>query len=318
MRSRNPIVIEVTRGPIVESIHEVVAVVADDRRIVTSFWGQLDYVVTPRSSIKFLQAYPLVESGAFDRFQLSEKQMVLACASHRGQKHHLEALREWLKLIQKEESLLRCGAEGEPASVLGHNCSGKHLGMITTALHLKMDPARYDAFEHPYQEFLRRYLTELTHIDFMKAPHGLDGCCIPTYGMSLQKLAIAMTLFVSRESSPRARHAQRMVDAIKRYPEYLGGENDLTHHLIEATHGRAILKTGAEGAYTGLMPELGFAFALKAVDGSTRAAEFAALQIFKQQGAISPEAEGKLKKWFEPEILNSRGEKVGLIRLKSS
>lgn len=316
MRSRNPMVIEVTRGPLIESTHEVVVVIADKRKVVTGYWGNLDYVISPRSSLKFLQALPLLETGAFDHFKLNEKHLVLACASHRGQKHHLESIREWLQMIQKPESVLRCGPEGEPASPVAHNCSGKHLGMITTALHLKMDPTQYDSYEHPYQEFLRKYLTETTQIDFFKAPHAIDGCCIPTYGLSVQKFAMALAILVSDDSSPRTRHCKRIIEAIKKYPQFLCGENDLSHRLVEVTQGRAILKTGAEGAYAGILPEQGFAFAVKSIDGSQRAAELAAVQVFRQLGAITaPEAE-KLRIWLEPQVLNSRKEKVGVIRIK--
>lgn len=317
MKSRTPLQIEVTRGPLIESVHDVVVVVADKRKLVLGYAGNPDYVMSPRSSIKPLQALPLLESGAFDAFKLDEKFLVLACASHKAEKHHLEALNDWLGIIKKTETALRCGPGANSTSPLTHNCSGKHIGMITAAMHMKMDPAKYDHFEHPYQEFLRKYLTEVTQIDFSKAPHGIDGCCIPTYGMSIQKFAIALTMFVSEDASDtRRRHCVRILEAIKKYPQYLSGENDFTHKVIEVSGGKAIVKTGAEGAYAGLMPEIGLAFALKVIDGNSRAAELAALHIFKQYGALATPEWEKLKEYTEPAVVNSRNEKVGVIRLK--
>ncbi len=317
MKSRNPLVVEVTRGPLIESVHEVVCVIADKRKIIFGYMGNLDYVISPRSAIKPLQALPLLESGAFDAFKLSDKHLVLACASHRAEKHHLAALTEWLGLIQRTEADLKCGPALNSKSALTNNCSGKHLGMITAAMQLKFNPANYDSFEHPYQEFLRKHLTEISGIDFTKAPNGIDGCCIPTYGMSIQKLAMGMSIFVSEDVNPSLkRHCTRIIDAIKKYPEYLSGLNDFPHRVIEASAGRAILKTGAEGAYTGIMPQLGLVFALKVIDGNSRAAEVAALHIFKHYGALTATELEKLKEYTEPAVLNSRNEKVGVIRIK--
>ena len=45
--------------------------------------------------------------------------------------------------------------------------------------------------------------------------------------------------------------------------------------LIEAGQGRVFVKTGAEGVFCGAVPELGLGIALKAEDGTTRAAESA-------------------------------------------
>ena len=317
MKSRNPLAVEITRGPLIESVHEVVCVIANKRKLVLGYAGNVDYVVSPRSSIKPLQALPLLESGAYDTFKLNEKHLVLACASHKAEKHHLESLKEWLGLIQKTENDLRCGPALNAQSLLTNNCSGKHLGMITAAMQLKINPANYDLFEHPYQEFLRRHLSELTGIDFTKAPHGIDGCCIPTYGMSIQKLALGMTVFVNEDINPTLkRHCTKILDAITKYPEYLSGLNDFAHQVIEVSHGRAILKTGAEGAYTGIMPQQGLAFALKVIDGNSRAAEVAALHIFKHYGALNASEAEKLKEFVEPTVLNSRNEKVGVIRVK--
>lgn len=317
MKSRNPLVVEVTRGPLIESTHDVICVVADKRRQVIGYAGHLDYVISPRSSIKPLQALPLLESGAYEAFGLNEKHLVLSCASHKAEKHQLEALTEWLGLIKKTESVLRCGPSESSKTPLSHNCSGKHMGMVTAALQMKIDPTDYDKFEHPYQIFLRKYLSEVTAIDFSKAPHGIDGCCIPTYGMSIQKLAIGMSVFVSEDiGDSRRKNALRIVDAIKKYPEYLSGQNDFTQKVISTSGGKAIVKTGAEGAFTGIMPQQGLVFALKVIDGHSRAAEVASLEIFKQYGALSPAETEKLKEFSEPAVLNSRNEKVGFIRVK--
>ena len=80
----NPVLVEVLRGALVESRHAgAVAVVDADGRPVLTL-GKVERPVYPRSAIKALQALPLIESGAADRFGLAPEELALACASHSG------------------------------------------------------------------------------------------------------------------------------------------------------------------------------------------------------------------------------------------
>lgn len=315
-KSRLPLHVEITRGSLVESIHQVVYVVVDRKGQVIDYNGNFEYVIAPRSSLKLLQAIPLVESGAADAYKLHDRHIVLACASHRAQKPHIEAVQEWLKIIGQPESILRCGPTAPTNSSMSHNCSGKHLGMVTTSMHLKIDPANYDRYEHPYQELLRKVLTEIIGLDYTKLPYGGDGCGIPTYGIPIQRLAYGMShFFKSDVSDARKKALTRIISAIQKCPEYLSAEDDNVFHLIKKTQGRCILKPGAEGTYTGLMPEKGYAFALKVIDGNCRAADFASMLLFKHYGAIDTQEAEELREFLEPAIFDSRGIKVGQIRL---
>src|SRR6185369_12974423 len=80
----NPVLVEVLRGALVESRHAgAVAVVdADGGRVLAL--GDAEQPVYPRSAVKALQALPLIESGAADRFGLDPEALALACASHSG------------------------------------------------------------------------------------------------------------------------------------------------------------------------------------------------------------------------------------------
>ena len=85
----NPFLVDVARGAMVESRHRGRYVVADiDGRIVAA-GGDIAAPVFPRSAIKFLQALPLVESGAADAFALGAAELAIACASHGGEPRHV-------------------------------------------------------------------------------------------------------------------------------------------------------------------------------------------------------------------------------------
>ncbi len=318
MKSRSPLHVEVTRGPLVENIHQVVAVVIDKQKKVVGSAGTPDYVVTPRSCMKPLQALPLLETGAYEALGLNERHIALACSSHKAEPHQMEVLKAWLHQLGLEEKILYCGPATGHTSLLTHNCSGKHLGMISAARQLKMDPVGYGKFEHPFQMHLRKYLTEITEIDFSKAPHAIDGCCIPTYGVSLQKLAMAMSLLLSDETSnPHQKYFSKVFESMQKHPEYVSGMNEFVCRVNRVSEGRALVKTGADGVYIGFMPQQGLTFALKVIDGAVQAAEAASLYLLKEYGALTSEEIEKIQGSVEPFVLNSKNEKVGVIRVQS-
>src|SRR3989440_6834205 len=160
-RAYSPIaatLVEVTRGPIVESRHRGHLVAVDGQgKMVTSI-GAPETVTFIRSSGKPFQAIPMVASGDADHFGFTKQEIAIACGSHSGEPIHVETVRSMLKKIDLDESALKCGVH-EPfsvdaarelarnqqsPSVLQNNCSGKHAGMLALARHLGAPTATYD------------------------------------------------------------------------------------------------------------------------------------------------------------------------------
>ena len=65
--------VEVTRGPIVESIHFGVVTVVDAAGRLVASLGNPETVTYLRSSAKPFQVLPFVERGGVERFGLSEQ-----------------------------------------------------------------------------------------------------------------------------------------------------------------------------------------------------------------------------------------------------
>ena len=92
----DPVVVEATRGALVESAHRGAGAVVDaDGKTVFAF-GDVDRAVYPRSAVKALQALPLVASGAADRLGLSDKEIAFSSASHSGSEDHVATARAML------------------------------------------------------------------------------------------------------------------------------------------------------------------------------------------------------------------------------
>ena len=188
----NPVLVEVTRGEMVESRHRgSVAVVDHEGRTVLSL-GSIEAPIYPRSAIKPLQALALVETGAAEAFGLSDAEIALACASHDGEPRHVSTVEAWLARIGCSTGDLECGPqlpshEASAATLIRtgrepgpehNNCSGKHSGFLSVARQLGAPTRGYIDLEHPVQQTVLGILEQMTGLDLGDAPRGIDGCGI--------------------------------------------------------------------------------------------------------------------------------------------
>lgn len=259
------------------------AVVADVDGEVVASWGDPDRLTHPRSAAKPLQALPLVETGAADAFGLGSVELALACASHAGEPGHIAAVVSWLDRIGCRVDDLECGVdparrEIDPTTTAAHNtCSGKHVGFLTVARHLGIDPVAYVHPDHPVQELVRAALAETTRTALDPRRAGIDGCGIPVHPMPLRALATGAAGFGAPTAWPTARDdaARRLAAAMVAEPWFVAGTGQLCTDLIAASGGDVLVKFGAEGVQLAALPRLGLGIALKVEDGSRPASEVA-------------------------------------------
>ncbi len=325
-----PILVEVTRGDMVESRHRGSFAVTDTQGRVVLQAGDIETLVYPRSAIKPLQALALVETGAADAFQVCERELALACASHNGEPGHTRTAADWLARIGLGPEDLECGAhlpfyedaaqtlirDGEQPSTLHNNCSGKHVGFLTLAKHLGVPTKGYIGYSHPVQQTILGIQEMMTGIDLRAAPRGIDGCGIPQYGAPLGNLALAMARFADPSDQPERRQqaVARIHKAVTRNPFMLAGSGRFCTRVIEAAKGKLLLKTGAEGVFMAALPEFGLGIALKAEDGATRAAEVMMGALLQRMEALDTRQCEALQDLFTPSIINRAGLRVGEVR----
>jgi L-asparaginase II len=326
----NPVLVEVTRGGIVESGHSGAIAVCDAEGRVVFSMGDIGRPVFPRSAIKGFQALPLVESGAAHRFQLTDAELSLACASHSGEPGHAVTAAGMLAKAGRDETCLECDAHwpmGEKAarrlfstgakpSALHNNCSGKHSGFVCAAIEMGHDPKGYIQPDHPVMREISAAIEAMTGFDLSKTARGVDGCSIPTYAIPLKNIATGFARFATGEglSKSRAEAVRRLRQAVAASPFHVAGTGRFDTLVMEELRERAFIKTGAEGVYCAALPEKGFGIAIKIDDGATRASETVMAAMLTRFLELDASASKSVATHLDYRMSNWNGIEVGRLR----
>lgn len=327
----NPVMVEVTRGGVVESRHRGAAVVVGAGGGQVASWGDVDRPMFPRSAVKPFQALPLLESGAADHFQLSEEEIALACGSHGGEFEHVHTVAGWLCRIGLTPEDLACGAhpplseaaavalvrKGEAPSALHNNCSGKHAGFLTTALHLGEPVTGYAGPVHPVQLRVKMVLAQISGADLGERMRGIDGCGAPAFAMPLRNLALAMARLADPGHLNRLRAAaiRRIVRAMTGQPYFVAGRGRFDTAIIHAGAGDVVVKSGAEGVHAAALPRRGLGIAVKIDDGGKRAAEAAVAALLERYGDLDEGCRRLLAAHLEVPVRGATAARLGTVRV---
>ncbi|MBK9162988.1 MAG: asparaginase [Acidobacteria bacterium] len=324
---------KVFRGDVVESVHRGHYVIIDGEGREIASEGSPKTVTFIRSAAKPFQVLPCLTSGAADAAGFSEEEIALASASHSGEARHVRIAQLMLERIGLSEIHLRCGTHlpfydkeaermqraGEYPTELHNNCSGKHAAMLALAKHIGADITSYDSPENPVQAEILKAVAAITEVPAAKIKTAIDGCAAPNFALPLVAMARGfMNLISPPDHFSRDLKAAcgRVVSAMVKNPELIGGTDRLDTMLMQAAEGRIISKVGAEGLWLcGVLPSeaypTGLAIGLKVEDGDDRRARpVASAAILKQLGLITPEA---LPDLSPMPIKNRRGDEVGRI-----
>ena len=324
------IMCEIWRGSYLESVHTGMAVICDKDGEISHQWGDPNALILPRSSAKMMQAIPLIISGADKKFSIGEDLLALACASHNAAEIHLSRVAGWLSHLGFSDTDLRCGSQppkdphvkkemrekGRSPCQIHNNCSGKHAGFLSVSRHLNAG-AEYTDPDHPVQLMVMDVFQELTQnkVDGIV----IDGCSAPNPAMPLYSLAKAMSWFATahKRDDHLSKAALKLRNAMVNYPELVAGERCACTNLMRACEKKAILKTGAEGVFVAILPELEKGIALKIFDGGTRASECAIASMLIQLGVLNPNHPTAVAYTHAP-ILNWRKIETGMMKSSNS
>lgn len=326
------ILAQVIRGETVESIHSGHIIVIDGEHNTVASMGDPSTVTYFRSACKAFQAIPCITSGAADAFGYTADKIAMACASHSGENIHVELASRMLEKIGLSEADLRCGVHlpfsdaasktmlrlGEEPTQLHNNCSGKHAAMLAFATHIGADLDTYNQADNRIQKRILRCIADFTELPEEDIAIGIDGCCAPNFAVPLTSMATSFINLMSpaKFPEPTQKASARIVEAMIKYPELIGGSERLDTLLMQATPGKIISKVGADGVWLcGVLPcekwPTGLGIALKVADGDDyRGRPVIAIEILRQLGILG---EDDLADLSPSPIKNRREEPVGKV-----
>ncbi|WP_102273691.1 asparaginase [Cytobacillus massiliigabonensis] len=319
--------VDVYRGRRIESSHcGHIAVVNSTGELLYSA-GDPYRVTYARSSVKPIQAIPVVETGAADYYELSAPDLSLCCASHSGEAQHTDRVQSILKRAGMNDEALQCGthiphaqdtyksllAQGKDLTPLYNNCSGKHSGMLITAKFMDETVEDYYLPDHPVQQRILQTISEVTDYPLEKIEIGTDGCGVPVHALPLERLAYGFARMADSKTlgEKRASAVNRITEAMMDYPEMVGGTGRFCTDFMKESNGRLFGKAGAEGVYLIGDKETGIGIAIKMEDGNGRAVYPAALETLRQAGLMGEDQINRLMHHYRPVLKNARQESIG-------
>lgn len=282
---------EIVRSGFVEGCHRGrLVLLAADGSIQLAV-GDVYAPILPRSSNKPMQAAGLLDAG----LELAGPHLALAAASHAGEPFHVDGVRKILAGVGLDETALRTPPSlplddderhawmfaGRGPEPIFSDCSGKHAAMLSTAVRDGLPTDTYLDPAHPVQRAVRDAVERLSGEQVVHT--AVDGCGAPLLGISLVGLARALRACAT--AAPDT-NPGKVADAMRAYPEYIAGTNQLDTHVMNAVSG-LIAKSGAEAVHAAALPD-GRALAFKISDGSKRAKPVILVECLRRLGVQSP------------------------------
>lgn len=315
----------VHRGGHPELVHYGSVAVCNAQGQLLAYAGDTSAPMFTRSALKPFQAMPLIARFA-ERYQLTNADVALLCASHNGEPAHTQRVASLLAKAGANETALACGSHlpyfysannlapeaGATFSRLHHNCSGKHTGMLLLATALGEPMTGYLNTDHPVQQAITASVSHFTGVPPAQLVRGTDGCSAPNYAVPLPALASAFArLTLTEPDTEYGQGPQRVAQAMCTHPDMVSGQgrNDLA--LARAGRGDWVCKVGADGVQAIASRSRGIALVAKVSDGNLKALMVAMVGMLEQLGWLDNESRVALAEFTPPPMKNAAGLEVG-------
>ncbi len=329
MSTRPELLVNVSRGSLIESRHYGHIAVVDSRGILLAAVGDPFYRTYLRSSAKPLQTLAVILSGAADHFGFTDSELAVMSASHYGEDFHQRAVLSILEKAGNTVDDLLCGSvfslnndyalkmalQGHHESPLFSDCSGKHAGMLAVCRHKGWDTKNYNHPGHELQQYISEIISEISETPINEIDIAIDGCGSPVHGMPLYNMANAFARFSAPERlpAPLAEACTRVFRAMVNHPEMVSGTGGFCTELIKNTHGKLIGKIGAEAVYVVGIKNQQLGIAVKLEDGNLWRIAPAVVHTLKELKILDDNELAALRSFLVMENRNKHGQVVGEI-----
>ena len=228
----------------------------------------------------------------------------------------------WLKELKLEEEDLTLGSawplspkrkdyilrhEGRKSKFY-HNCSGKHCGQLSICVHQKFKTLNYQDPKHPVQKLFIQNLEKLSET---KINHiGIDGCGLPAPSLPLERFAYALTKFAdpAKLDGVDKKAVMKVFECCVKYPVLFGGSESVNSILTKSSKKKILVKNGADGVFSAIIPDEKMAIVVKIKDGNMTAAEIAIAGLLRDLKILDND---EVKKLISQPIINSAGKRSG-------
>ena len=324
------ILVHVTRGSHVESVHRGDLTVVDTRGHIVYSIGDPHKFTFWRSAAKPFQVLPLVEAGGIERFSLTGEELALMTSSHGGEERHVQCVQSILDKLGRTAEVLQCGTappmyqraandilkKGGSFTSLTNSCSGKHSSMIALAIIREYEISGYFEPIHPVQHEMLRVIADIAGLMPKDMKIGIDGCGVPVFGLPLYNMAIAYAHLSNPNTFPEIRQnaLRTIASAMTTHPFFVAGSGRLDTSLMEITKGRILAKLGAEGVYNISVMNEGLGLTLKIEDGNTRAIDPVVIEVLNRLSLLTTAELEALQTRRNVMLRNHRKQTIGQIK----
>jgi L-asparaginase II len=320
---------DVYRSELIESRHRGNLAVVNPENKLKYFAGDPKNITYIRSAAKPFQILPVINSGAADFFQFTKQEIAVMSASHNGEEKHVQTVRNILDKIDVSEDKLSCGVhdplykkaahklylDGEKASEIHNNCSGKHAALLALCKFNDWDLDNYIYPDHPVQKLMLKTISEITDTKQEEIFLGEDGCGVVVFGLPIQQMAYGYARLANSKFLPLEYReaADRIIKSISDHPDMIAGTDRFNTDLIDVLGDKVTGKMGAEGVFCLALFD-GPGICVKIEDGNSRAVPPVVIDVLKKLGYINNEELKKLEKYEKPIVKNHHEHEVGYVK----
>ena len=306
-----PLEVHLLREGILESSHQIEAVVCDRRGRALLMAGNATASVFIRSALKPFQALAITSTGTLQKYGLSDRDLAIICSSHQG---NIEQARQAFNILWQADvdpQVLQCPIPQGKSNRLEHNCSGKHAGVLAVCKNCNWSLHNYLKPSHPVQQLILNKTAELLGMPGAELIGAQDDCGMPTYSMQLQQIAH----LYAQLSAGNNLDLERIARAMTYHPRMVAGDGAFDTELMRLSEGELVSKSGAEGIQCiGRVGE-GMGLAIKVKDGAKRAKYAVAIHLLRQMSWITPAIAEVLSERFVQLTSFKRLEAVGELSI---
>lgn len=320
------ILVEEYRGDILECVHRGYICCVDEYGQVIYSIGDPNFVTYMRSSAKPIQVIPLIRRGLEKKYNLSNKEVTVMTGSHRAEPFHVNALESIMKKVKVEEEELICLPtyplamsakeeilrQGGEKRRIYHNCSGKHMGILTLCIDMECDKKDYWNINSPAQQEILSHISMISGYPRGDIKIGTDGCGVPVFGMPMKNLAKAYMTMACPDTieDELTRNAViKITKLMNENYEMVSGTNLICSLLLMDDN--IVAKGGAKGVYCFGLKEERLGFSIKIIDGSEDEWPLIVASILEQIDYKNKDTIDRIKNIFPSAMVNDNKKIVG-------